>query len=266
MATARKLTPTEARVAAEAAMPANRALVAQLFPEASRGELPGAPWFSLDTYRAAHRWADVDWFVAICIRWAQWAQLEGPHGPAEPLPIARVAAFIKGLAADPITGGQGKRIEPGGAAAVRDYGARVPPLAEVDHDELAQLAEEHDFGGLDAERRLLRINMEASNLEILAAFKTWLNAQRPKAQRSAMTEADMAGWRACHVIPYLDIRLFELASGARIRGVDIQCALFPGADLASRKKTLEQSTRRMAARLMSTRFFGRLHAQFGAKT
>lgn len=264
MATAaRKLTPTEARVAAEAATPANRELVARLFPEAAAGELPGAPWFRLDTYRTVRQWTDVDWFVAICIRWSQWAHLEGPNNPAGPPPIARVAAFIKGLAADPITGGQGRRIEPGGPVTAHSYGARVAPIVEVDPDGLADLADEHAFGSLDAERPLLRINMEASNLEILAAFKAWLNDRRPKAQRSAMTEADMAGWRACQVIPYLDIRLFELASGSKIRGVDIQRALFPGG--ADPKKTLEQSTRTHANRLMSTRFYGRLHAQFGGR-
>jgi hypothetical protein len=245
-------------VAAAALDATNRALVCQLFPRAAPGAkvaLAEAPWFRLALYANTSNWTPQQWHAAVHSRWLVRAELEGHEGTTTP-PITRVADFIKGLERDPVSGG----LLPQGQALPTTSFDRTAhkPVREVQPVDR----------GEDFDHRLLSVNMLAADRELIAEFRAWLRQQRAPALRLAMTEDDMRAWAASRVVPYLDLELYGLAAGVKVRPVDLQNALFPAGETkhgADPRKTIEQSTRKFARRLMSVQFFRRLSVQFATR-
>jgi len=77
----------------------------------------------------------------------------------------------------------------------------------------------------------------------------------------------MKNWTSSRVIPYIDMLLWERATGRNFRPIDIQNALF-GKDTIEQvgrepKKIFEQSTTMYAERLLSAEYFETIVAQLG---
>jgi hypothetical protein len=252
---------TEERVRSWAAKPENLELASTLFPiaGATYAELPGAPWFSLKMYSSVSKWTPQQWLAAVHWRWGAWAAMEGPGG--DPRPIAKVAYFFRALERDVVSGTAPL------IAVPQAFGApRRAAVAELDADDIRELAEDVAFHA-PGERRILSVDLNASDAAIATAFDSWLKQQRPLAdRREALTAADMRTFSDSRAVPYLDLRLFELASGRSLRVGDVAAALFPVGShelvVESPRKKLERATRRDAQRLLSRTWRDRLSAQF----
>lgn len=216
------------------------------------GELPGAPWFSLQIYRDMSNWSQLEWYLAIACR--QFVHRFGHTSSTTP-------SHWDCIAQNPVNGN-------GYYIGMTDRSGPVSAIDDVDEEEIEELKERL----WDPRFRLVAVDLRASDIAIKAGFERWLKEHRWKRKpvRRAMTEDDIKNWTDSCVIPYIDTQLYERAIGKRFRPSYVQKALFAERRIFIRgrepKSILEQSTQMYAKRLLSPAYLDRIAAQLGRFT
>jgi hypothetical protein len=226
-------------------------------------QLPLAPWYHRSLYQDVPAWTAQDWVRAIMCRQA----VLDSHQRGTCIHKDR-ASHWESLHRDCIRGNglcRGTSSDPPAF-----YGGEFGPVREISGlDEEAALDETRNALA-DTESAILAIDLRASDQVIKVALATWLKRKRDNVvQRQAVTADDMQRWSNSRVIAYIDIFLWQESTGAILRPVDIQRALFGDGDdptvLSQRepKKIFEQSTVRDAQLLLSQQYLDRMAYQVG---
>jgi len=223
-------------------------------------ELRGAPWFRLAEYGSIKAWTERDWYAALASRFAVMSRIK--RASPDPSAFDVVRDHFEKMYVTPIA--------PGGFISTRNCRAYVhagvqffPPISMP-----SSISDPINPGNLADEHEILIIDTAASDSALKATFATWLKGlRRPSIWSQGFSKVDMKLWTAWRVIPFIDLELYELATGSRIKSRDKANALFRdrGDDDEGHTERMRKITAKHAKRLMSEGSLKAMAAQLGGK-
>lgn len=219
-------------------------------------ELQGADWFRLKEYESVERWRPRDWYVAISSRMALERRIKRASTDASDIQDHFNMMYLSPIA-------------PGGYILLSDRRAyfregRLEFSPPISPDGLLGPVDPIEFA---REQRILVVDTAASDAVLKETFAALLKElRRPSTWSKGFTENDMKLWATSRVIPFIDLKLYQLATGVQLSASEKAAALFR--DWDDDKGTdpvdwMRKTTEKHARRLMTDASLKSMAAQLG---